>query len=189
MTSLITGSDSVVRCAWAGADAEYQRYHDEEWGTPLHGDRPLFEKMALEGFQAGLSWITILRKRPRFREVFAGFEPEVVAAFDDDDVERLMLDAGIIRNRAKILATIGNARLVVDMAEGELDELMWSFAPAPGIRPRSFDDVPAVTAESTAMSKALRARGFRFVGATTMYALMQSTGMVDDHVEGCWRVG
>lgn len=155
---------------------------------PLHGDRALFEKMALEGFQAGLSWITILRKRPRFREVFAGFDPEKVAAFDEEDVERLMTDAGIIRNRAKILATIGNARLVTEMAEGELDELMWSFAPPSGTRPRSFDDVPAVTTESTAMSKALRARGFRFVGATTMYALMQSTGMVDDHVEGCWRV-
>ncbi|GGD90828.1 DNA-3-methyladenine glycosylase I [Microbacterium murale] len=187
MTSLLTGADGRARCAWIGADAEYARYHDEEWGVPLHGGRALFEKMALEGFQAGLSWITILRKRPRFREVFAGFDPEAVAAFDEDDVETLMADAGIIRNRAKILATIGNARLVTEMVEGDLDELMWSFAPAPGARPRSFDDVPAVTAESTAMSKALRARGFRFVGATTMYALMQSTGMVDDHVEGCWR--
>jgi len=187
MSSLITGTDGRVRCAWVGTDAEYQRYHDEEWGVPLRGDRALFEKMSLEGFQAGLSWITILRKRPRFRDVFEGFVPERVAAFDDDDVERLMTDAGIIRNRAKILATIGNARLVTEMAEGDLDELMWSFAPARGIRPQSFDDVPAVTAESTAMSKALRKRGFRFVGATTMYALMQSTGMVDDHVEGCWR--
>ena len=189
MTSLIVGSDGRARCAWGGsdADAEYQRYHDEEWGVPLHGDRPLFEKMSLEGFQAGLSWITILRKRPRFREVFAGFVPQVVAEFGDDDVERLMADAGIIRNRAKILATIGNARLVTQMADGELDELMWSFAPDRGIRPRSFDDVPAVTPESTAMSKELRRRGFRFVGPTTMYALMQSAGMVDDHVEGCWR--
>ena len=187
MTSLLTGADGRARCAWGGTDAEYTRYHDEEWGVPLHGDRALFEKMALEGFQAGLSWITILRKRPRFREVFAGFDPEAVAAFDEDDVETLMADAGIIRNRAKILATIGNARLVTEMAEGDLDALMWSFAPAPSDRPRSFDDVPAVTAESTAMSKALRARGFRFVGATTMYALMQSTGMVDDHVVGCWR--
>ncbi|WP_426185560.1 DNA-3-methyladenine glycosylase I [Microbacterium sp. TWP3-1-2b2] len=188
MTSLLTGADGRARCAWTGTDAEYTRYHDEEWGVPLHGDRALFEKMALEGFQAGLSWITILRKRPRFREVFAGFDPEKVAAFEEEDVERLMADAGIIRNRAKILATIGNARLVTEMTEGELDELMWSFAPPSGNRPRSFDDVPAVTSESTAMSKALRARGFRFVGATTMYALMQSTGMVDDHVEGCWRV-
>ena len=188
MESLVTGSDGRARCAWIGTDAEYQRYHDEEWGVPLHGDRALFEKMSLEGFQAGLSWITILRKRPRFREVFAGFEPDRVAAFGDADVERLMADAGIIRNRAKILATIGNARLVAGMADGELDELMWSFAPDPGPRPRDFDDVPAVTPESTALSKALRKRGFRFVGPTTMYALMQSAGMVDDHVEGCWRV-
>ncbi|UYO96699.1 DNA-3-methyladenine glycosylase I [Microbacterium sp. M28] len=187
MTSLATGSDGRVRCAWVGADAEYERYHDEEWGRPLHGDRALFEKMSLEGFQAGLSWITILRKRPRFREVFAGFDPDAVAAFGEDDVERLMQDAGIIRNRAKVTATIGNAALVSAMGEDELDELMWSFAPAAGLRPRSFADVPAVTAESTAMSKELRRRGFRFVGATTMYALMQSAGMVDDHVEGCWR--
>lgn len=182
------GPDGIARCAWVGDDAEYRRYHDEEWGRPLHGDRALFEKLSLEGFQAGLSWITILRKRPRFREVFAGFEPAVVADFGADDVERLMADAGIIRNRAKIEATIGNARLVAAMADGELDALMWSFAPAPGRpRPAVFADVPAVTAESTAMSKTLRARGFRFVGATTMYALMQSAGMVDDHVAGCWR--
>lgn len=188
MTSLLTGPDGRARCAWVGDDDEYRRYHDEEWGTPLHGDRALFEKMSLEGFQAGLSWITILRKRPRFREVFDGFEPERVAQFGDDDVERLMADAGIIRNRAKILATIGNARLVRDMSDGELDALMWSFAPPPREeRPRAFGDVPAVTPESTAMSKELRRRGFRFVGATTMYALMQSTGMVDDHIEGCWR--
>ncbi|WP_455904177.1 DNA-3-methyladenine glycosylase I [Microbacterium sp.] len=187
MTSLIAGPDRRERCGWVGDDPEYRRYHDEEWGTPLHGDRALFEKTALEGFQAGLSWITILRKRPRFREVFAGFVPELVAEFDDSDVERLMADAGIIRNRAKIEATIGNARIVRSMAEGELDELMWSFAPAPGIRPASFADVPAVTPESTAMSKELRRRGFRFVGPTTMYALMQSAGMVDDHVVGCWR--
>lgn len=187
MTSLIVGPDRRERCAWVGDDAEYRRYHDEEWGTALHGDRALFEKMALEGFQAGLSWITILRKRPRFREVFAGFDAAAVAEFDENDVERLMTDAGIIRNRAKIEATIGNARIVRSMAEGELDELMWSFASTPGIRPASFADVPAVTPESTAMSKELRRRGFRFVGPTTMYALMQSTGMVDDHVIGCWR--
>lgn len=187
MTSLIAGPDRRERCGWVGDDPEYRRYHDEEWGTPLHGDRALFEKMALEGFQAGLSWITILRKRPRFREVFGGFVPELVAEFDESDVERLMADTGIIRNRAKIEATIGNARIVRSMAEGELDELMWSFAPAPGIRPASFADVPAVTPESTAMSKELRRRGFRFVGPTTMYALMQSAGMVDDHVVGCWR--
>lgn len=190
MASLLTATDGRTRCAWVGDDDEYRRYHDEEWGRPLRGDRALFEKMALEGFQAGLSWITILRKRPRFREVFAGFDPALVAAFGPDDVERLMADAGIIRNRAKIEATISNAALVRDMAEGELDALMWSFAPPasrPRPRPRDFGDVPAVTAESTALSRALRSRGFRFVGPTTMYALMQSAGMVDDHVGGCWR--
>ncbi|SEE62844.1 DNA-3-methyladenine glycosylase I [Ruania alba] len=188
MDSLITGTDGRTRCGWVGSDAEYERYHDEEWGFPLHGDRALFEKMALEGFQAGLSWITILRKRPRFREVFAGFDPGDVARFGEDDIERLMGDAGIIRNRAKIVATIENARLVQEMAEDDLDTLMWSFAPEAAARPRSFDDVPAVTAESTAMSQTLRKRGFRFVGPTTMYALMQSAGMVDDHMAGCWRV-
>ncbi|SJN46249.1 DNA-3-methyladenine glycosylase [Microbacterium esteraromaticum] len=191
MSSLRIGPDERHRCGWVGDDAEYRRYHDEEWGTPLHGDRPLFEKMALEGFQAGLSWITILRKRPRFREVFAGFDPAVVAAFGPEDIERLMADAGIIRNRAKIEATISNAALVQRLAEGELDALMWSFAPSASARsrPRELGDVPAVTDESTALSKALRARGFRFVGPTTMYALMQSAGMVDDHVSGCWRAG
>lgn len=182
------GADGVARCAWVGDDAEYRRYHDEEWGVPLHGDRALFEKLSLEGFQAGLSWITILRKRPAFRVAFANFEPAVVAAFGDDDIERLMADAGIIRNRAKIEATIGNAHLVVGMADGELDALLWSFAPPPrALRPASFAEVPATTPESDAASRALRARGFRFVGPTTVYALMQSAGMVDDHVAGCWR--
>jgi DNA-3-methyladenine glycosylase I len=183
-----TGDDGVARCAWAGDDVEYRRYHDEEWGRPLHGDRALYEKLSLEGFQAGLSWITILRKRPAFRVAFADFEPEVVAAFDETDVERLMADAGIVRNRAKIDAVISNARLVVDMDAGELDALLWSFAPtAPRRSPRTFAEVPATTAESEAASKALRKRGFRFVGPTTVYALMQSAGMVDDHVVGCWR--
>ena len=190
MDDLREGPDGLLRCGWVGDDAEYRRYHDEEWGRPLHGDRALFEKMSLEGFQAGLSWITILRKRPRFREVFANFQPAVVAEFDENDVERLMADAGIVRNRAKILATIGNARLVREMEPGALDELMWSFAPpvrAVSERPVAFADVPAVTAASDALSKALRAAGFRFVGSTTMYALMQSAGMVDDHLAGCHR--
>ncbi len=187
MSDLRAGPDGLPRCAWVGDDAEYRRYHDREWGQPLHGDRALFEKMALEGFQAGLSWITILRKRPRFREVFAGFDPTLVAGFTEDDVDRLMGDAGIIRNRAKILATIGNARLVAAMEPGELDTLMWSFAPAARPRPRDFSEVPATTSASDAMSKELKKRGFRFVGSTTMYALMQSTGMVDDHIEGCHR--
>ncbi|QRY39504.1 DNA-3-methyladenine glycosylase I [Microbacterium hominis] len=190
MSDLRVGPDGVSRCGWVGDDPEYRRYHDEEWGRPLHGDRALFEKLSLEGFQAGLSWITILRKRPGFREAFAGFDPEVVAGFDDGDVDRLMADAGIVRNRAKILATIGNARLVRDMRPGELDALMWSFAPdarAETERPRVFADVPAVTPASEALSTALRTAGFRFVGSTTMYALMQSAGMVDDHLHGCHR--
>jgi DNA-3-methyladenine glycosylase I len=187
-TDVRLGDDGTARCAWVGEDPDYRRYHDEEWGVPLHGDHALFEKLSLEGFQAGLSWITILRKRPRFREVFAGFDAAVVAEFGADDIERLMADAGIIRNRAKIEATISNARLVLEMDDGELDALMWSFAPPAGRpRPASFAEVPAVTPESLAMSKALRKRGLRFVGPTTMYALMQSAGMVDDHVVGCWR--
>ncbi|MFZ8756142.1 DNA-3-methyladenine glycosylase I [Microbacterium sp. HMH0099] len=187
MSDVRIGSDGTARCAWAGDDAEYQRYHDEEWGTTLRGDRPLFEKMSLEGFQAGLSWITILRKRPRFREVFGGFEPATVAAFGPDDVERMLQDAGIIRHRGKIEAVIANAAIVAGMADGELDALLWSFAPAAHRSPATFAEVPAVTPESTAMSTELRRRGFRFVGPTTMYALMQSSGMVDDHVTGCWR--
>ena len=190
MSDLRIGPDGIPRCGWVGDDPEYRRYHDDEWGRPLHGDRALFEKMSLEGFQAGLSWITILRKRPGFRAAFAEFDPAVVASFDDDDVERLMADAGIVRNRAKILATIGNARLVTTMAPGELDAFMWSFAPAPRTaaeRPAVFADVPAVTLASDALSKALRKTGFRFVGSTTMYALMQSAGMVDDHLVGCHR--
>ena len=182
------GDDGLSRCAWVGDDAEYRRYHDEEWGRPLHGDRALYEKLSLEGFQAGLSWITILRKRPAFRVAFAGFDPATVAAFDESDIERLMADAGIVRNRLKIEAVISNARLVADLEEGALDALLWSFAPAPGRpRPRAFADVPATTPESDAASRALRTAGFRFVGPTTVYALMQSAGMVDDHVVGCWR--
>lgn len=191
MTAVLVGADGRTRCAWVGDDEEYCRYHDKEWGFPLHGDQALFEKMSLEGFQAGLSWITILRKRTRFREVFEGFDPALVCDFGAEDIERLMGDPGIIRNRAKIEATIANAAIVRDMAEGELDELMWSFAPerldSGRPRPRIFEEIPAVTPESTAMSKELRKRGFRFVGPTTMYALMQSAGMVDDHLAGCWR--
>ena len=189
--SLTTGSDGLARCAWAGADAEYCRYHDEEWGRPLHGDRPLFEKLCLEGFQAGLSWITILRRRPGFREAFVGFAPEAVAALGAEDVERLLLDTRIIRNRAKIEATITNARALLALqtteGDGALDRLVWSHAPTPGPRPASLADIPPTTAESTALSKALKQAGFRFVGPTTMYALMQSAGLVDDHVVGCWR--
>ncbi|WP_350350009.1 DNA-3-methyladenine glycosylase I [Agromyces sp. G08B096] len=184
---LVTGDDGLTRCGWGASDPEYRRYHDEEWGTPQHDPVRLFEKLCLEGFQAGLSWITILRRRPAFREVFHGFEPARVAAMTDEDVMRLLDDARIIRHRGKIEATIANARatLALDLT---LDELLWSFAPpARTAAPASFADVPAVTPESTAMSKDLRARGFRFVGPTTMYALMQACGMVDDHLAGCFR--
>jgi len=189
-SNLVVADDGLARCGWVGNDPEYLRYHDEEWGRPLHGDRALFEKISLEGFQAGLSWISILRRRPGFREVFHGFEPERVAAMTADDVEALMLDTRIIRNRAKILSTISNAHIVLDLtveSPGALDELVWSFAPPPRPRPRTLDDLAAVTPESTALSKALRKLGFGFVGPTTMHALMQSAGLLDDHLEGCFR--
>lgn len=189
--SVRTGDDGVTRCGWVGDDAEYQRYHDDEWGQALHGDRELFEKIALEGFQAGLSWITILRRRPSFRLAFRDFDIDTVAAFDATDVERLLANAGIIRNRAKVEATIANARVTQRLTAeepGALDRLVWSFAPAPGRpRPTQLSDVPAVTAEATALSTALKKLGYRFVGPTTMYALMQAAGLVDDHVVGCWR--
>ena len=158
-------------------------YHDTEWGRPVTDDRRLFEKLCLEGFQAGLSWLTILRKRAHFREVFAGFDPEAVAAFTARDVERLAAEPGIVRNRAKIQATIDNAR-----ALGELDslsDLVWSYAPAPGPAPKAPDDIPAQTQESKALSLALKARGFRFVGPTICYAFMQSMGLVNDHIADC----
>ena len=181
----VVGPDGVARCPWGLSTADYVAYHDDEWGRPVHGDARLFERVSLEAFQSGLSWITILRKREAFRAAFAGFDPEAVAAFGDDDVERLLADAGIVRNRAKVLATIANARAAVAL-EGGLDALLWSFAPDPGRpAPRRLADVPAVTAESTAMAKALKRHGFRFVGPTTAYALMQATGMVDDHLAGC----
>jgi DNA-3-methyladenine glycosylase I len=189
--SIVVGDDGRARCAWVGADAEYARYHDEEWGTPLHGDRPLFEKLSLEGFQAGLSWITILRRRPTFRTAFAGFDIDAVAAFDERDIDRLMNDPGIIRNRAKVEATISNARITQQLVAGNpgaLDALLWGFAPPPRTHaPASFAELPATTDESTAASRALKKLGYRFVGPTTIYALMQSAGMVDDHVAGCWR--
>jgi DNA-3-methyladenine glycosylase I len=185
--SLIVGTDARSRCAWVGSDPEYQRYHDEEWGTPLLGDRAVFEKISLEGFQAGLSWITILRRRPAFRAAFADFDIERVAAMTPDDVERLVQDATIIRHRGKITSVISNAQVTRELGES-LSDLLWSFQPAGGRpRPAQLSDIPAVTAESTALSAELRRRGYRFVGPTTMYALMQSAGLVDDHVAGCWR--
>jgi DNA-3-methyladenine glycosylase I len=177
-------SDGLVdgRCWWGSSTPEYIAYHDDEWGRPVRDSRALFEKLSLEAFQSGLSWITILRKRENFRAAFAGFEVERVAAFGEDDVARLMADAGIVRNRAKIDATIANARAAVDL---DLAELVWSFAPEPRARPRTPGDIPALTAESTALSKALKKRGFRFVGPTTVYAMMQACGLVDDHIAGC----
>jgi DNA-3-methyladenine glycosylase I len=177
----------LTRCSWATSAPEYVTYHDEEWGTPLRGDDALFERLCLEAFQSGLSWITILRKRPAFRSAFAGFVIDAVAQFDADDEARLMADAGIVRNRAKITAAMGNARAAQELPDG-LSELLWSFAPDDGRpRPATVADVPATSPESVAMAKELKRRGFAFVGPTTAYALMQATGMVDDHVADCFR--
>ena len=176
--------DGRVRCDWAGASELYRDYHDNEWGRPLRGRVPLFERMSLEAFQSGLSWLIILRKRENFRRAFAGFDIEKVARYTDADVARLMADQGIVRNRAKIEATIANARAAADV--DDLSELLWSFAPAPRSRPATIADIPATTPESTAMARELKRRGFRFVGPTTAYALMQATGMVDDHLRTCW---
>ena len=179
-------SDGLVegRCWWGSSTPEYVRYHDEEWGRPVRDDRALFEKLSLEAFQSGLSWLTILRKRESFRAAFAGFEIERVAAFGDADTERLLGDAGIVRNRAKIEATIANARAAAAL-DAPLAELLWSFAPAARPRPRTSADIPASTPESAAMAKELKRRGFRFVGPTTAYAMMQACGLVDDHIDGC----
>ena len=184
------GADGKARCGWAGAPEIYVAYHDDEWGVPQHDEVRLFEKLCLEAFQSGLSWLTILRKRESFRAAFAGFVPEKVAAFGPDDVDRLLADAGIVRNRAKIEAAIANAQATLDLPDG-LSPLLWSFAPDPATRtrPRSFAELTPTSPESTAMSKDLRRRGFKFVGPTTAYALMQACGLVDDHHAGCFRSG
>lgn len=184
---VVRGDDGLARCGWVGNDPEYQRYHDEEWGTPLRDPARLFEKICLEGFQAGLSWITILRRRDAFREVFLDFDAERVAAFTTDDVERLLQDERIIRHRGKIEATISNAQAYVSL-NVPLNDLIWRHQPSElRERPARLDQIPAVTNESTALSRELRNLGFRFVGPTTMYALMQSAGLVDDHLVGCFR--
>ncbi|MFF1453155.1 DNA-3-methyladenine glycosylase I [Streptomyces sp. NPDC058274] len=187
MSAALAGPDGVLRCPWALSTEDYVAYHDEEWGRPVHGDDALFERLCLEAFQSGLSWITILRRRPGFRAAFAGFDIAKVATFTEADAERLLADPGIIRNRLKIEATLANARVLADWSPGELDELIWSYAPDPAGRPapRTLADVPAVTDESTALSKALKKRGIRFVGPTTAYALMQACGLVDDHLVDC----
>ncbi|MER6246256.1 DNA-3-methyladenine glycosylase I [Streptomyces griseorubiginosus] len=181
----LAGPDGALRCPWALSTPDYVAYHDDEWGRPVHGDDALYERLSLEAFQSGLSWITILRRRETFRAAFAGFEIAKVASFDESDRERLLLDPGIIRNRAKVDATLANARVLAEWTPGELDELIWSHAPAPRPAPKTLGDVPAVTPESTALSKALKKRGLRFVGPTTAYALMQACGLVDDHLETC----
>jgi len=184
--------DGLVRCGWAigrpGPDFElYRDYHDQEWGQPLRDGVALFERMSLEAFQSGLSWLIILRKRENFRRAFAGFDTGIVAGFTDADVQRLLADQGIVRNRAKIEATIANARAAADLGSpDDLAELLWSFAPPARPRPADLSEIPSASVESKAMARELKRRGFRFVGPTTAYALMQATGMVDDHVRDCW---
>ncbi|MGV9874721.1 DNA-3-methyladenine glycosylase I [Streptomyces cellulosae] len=180
------GPDGLPRCPWALSAPDYLAYHDEEWGRPVHGDDALFERLSLEAFQSGLSWITILRRRPGFRAAFADFRIADVAAFTDADRERLLADTGIIRNRAKIDATLANARVLATWKPGDLDTLIWSHAPEdPGPAPHTVADVPAVTRESTALAKTLKKEGLRFVGPTTAYALMEACGLVNDHLETC----
>lgn len=177
------------RCGWAGADPLYVRYHDEEWGKPVHDRNVLFEMLILEGAQAGLSWITVLRKRESYRRAFDRFDPVKIARYGAKDVARLLADPGIVRNRAKVAAAIGNARALLELEkETTLDRFLWSFVGGKTIAnaPRSLGDVPARTPESDAMSRALLARGFKFVGPTICYAFMQACGLVDDHVAGCF---
>jgi DNA-3-methyladenine glycosylase I len=187
-SGLRSGPDGLSRCALATSAPEYLAYHDQEWGRPVHGESALFERLTLEAFQSGLSWLTILRKREAFRAAFAGFDAEQVAGFGDDDVQRLLDDRGIVRNRAKILAAVSNAASVLairEQVQGGLDGLVWSFAPPPRASAPVAGEVPASTPESVALSKALRRNGFVFVGPTTAYATMQACGLVDDHLAGC----
>lgn len=187
---LVLGTDGLARPVWAATDPLLRRYYDTEWGVPVRDERGLYERICLEGFQAGLSWATILRKRPAFRAAFADFDPDAVAGFGQDDVDRLLSDAGIVRHRGKIEAAVGNARATVALrAEGGLPDLVWSFRPARTPRPVAAAEVPTRSEESAALSRALRARGFRFVGPTTMYALMEAVGIVDTHLVGSHRRG
>lgn len=187
MDDLQAGPDGRPRCGWGAAPPEYQRYHDLEWGRPCHDDRALYEKLCLEGFQSGLSWLTILRRREAFRAAFAGFDIDSVAAFGPADVARLLADAGIVRHHGKIEAAIANARAAREVREleGSLAALLWRFAPGPRPAPAGLGGVPGSTPESTALARELVRRGFRFVGPTTVYALMQSMGLVNDHLAGC----
>jgi DNA-3-methyladenine glycosylase I len=186
----VIGEDGLARCPWAASHPVNREYHDAEWGLPVRGERALLERISLEAFQSGLSWLTILNKRPAFRAAFHDFEPEAVAAFTDADVERLMADPGIVRNRRKIDATRTNARATIALRDaGGLDALVWSFRPATTPAPRTVADLASRTAASIALSAELRRRGFAFVGPTTMHALMEAIGMVDTHLLGCHRRG
>lgn len=187
---LVVGADGLARPVWASKDPLLRHYYDTEWGLPVRDERGLFERLSLEAFQSGLSWATILRKRPAFRRAFADFDPDAVAGFGDADVARLLEDAGIIRNRAKILATIGNARATVALrSEGGLAALLWSFQPERTPQPRTPEEIPSRSAESVAAAKALKTRGFSFVGPTTVFALMEAVGIVDTHLLGSHRRG
>jgi DNA-3-methyladenine glycosylase I len=186
----VVGEDGLARCPWGAGSEVYRAYHDTEWGVPVHGEAAYLERLTLEAFQSGLSWLTILNKREAFREVFAGFDADVVAAYDDADFDRLMGDARIVRNRLKVRAAITNARATVDLRErGGLEDFVRAFRPEAQPAPESTGQVASVSAESLALSKALKKQGFVFVGPTTMYALMQAIGIVDDHLVGCHRRG
>ncbi len=186
--ALAVGTDGKMRCSWATSTDDYIEYHDNEWGKPVRGDEGVFERLCLEGFQAGLSWLTILRKRANFRSAFLGFDPAKVAQFTETDIQALLGDAGIVRHRGKIEATVANARAVVAMLDNHesLSDLVWSYEPTPrNAAPESFSDIAAKTPESIALSKRLKQLGFRFVGPTTMHAAMQAMGIVNDHFAGC----
>lgn len=189
-TGVVVGKDSLARPPWAAADPLLREYYDTEWGMPVRDETGLYERITLEAFQSGLSWKTILRKRPAFRSAFDGFDPDVVAGYSETDVERLLHDAGIVRNRRKILAAITNARATVDLRErGGLVDLVWSFQPETTPLPRTVQEIPTVSEESTALAAALRREGFRFVGPTTMHALMEAIGIIDTHLLGSHRRG
>lgn len=185
--TVMTREHSTASCPWPGPHEDYRAYHDDEWGRPVHNDQRLFEKLVLEGFQSGLSWLTILRKRPAFREVFRQFDPVAVASFGESRIEALLADKRIIRHRGKIEAAVANASVVLTLAErhGSFDTFVWGFAPEAHQRPASMPDVPASTPEAAALAKALKAEGARFVGPTTAYAFMQAMGLVNDHLAGC----
>ena len=185
MADAVPGPDGLLRCPWGISPPEYVAYHDEEWGRSLRGDQAIYERLCLEAFQSGLSWLTILRKRENFRAAFAGFDPAVVAGFGPDDVQRLLADAGIVRNRAKIAAAIGNARAALDLPGG-LSDLVWKYADEPRPAPVTTADIPAQTPASKALSKELRGHGFTFTGPVTAYATMQACGIVNDHLAACY---